>query len=156
MVNDFLINNDKYILGKSAFVIQYIAGRFVEDYDPTLEDRYIHVVDQALKYGFSYRKRVGIDDKEYVLDIYDTAWECVRDVESLTKQREEYAYTHFMNGYFVVYSVTDLASFFAIPSVVNTYEYKFRGQTTPIVLVANKCDLIEERVVTTGTDAKRL
>ena len=46
-------------VGKSAITVRFVQEIFVEKYDPTIED--------------SYRKNVVIDDKQYMLEILDTA-----------------------------------------------------------------------------------
>jgi len=43
---------------KSALVVQFVSNRFVEKYDPTIED--------------SYRKQVCVDDIPCILDLIDT------------------------------------------------------------------------------------
>jgi len=43
---------------KSALVVQFVSNRFVEKYDPTIED--------------SYRKQVYVDDIPCILDLIDT------------------------------------------------------------------------------------
>jgi len=46
-------------VGKSALTIQFMENRFVEDYDPTIEDL--------------YRKMCVIEDEETLVDVLDTA-----------------------------------------------------------------------------------
>eukprot|EP01090_Pellita_catalonica_P019351 TRINITY_DN6551_c0_g2_i1.p1 TRINITY_DN6551_c0_g2~~TRINITY_DN6551_c0_g2_i1.p1 ORF type:complete len:202 (-),score=18.76 TRINITY_DN6551_c0_g2_i1:23-628(-) len=46
-------------VGKSSLVIRYIAGQFVTEYDPTIED--------------SYRKQIEIDGRIILFNILDTA-----------------------------------------------------------------------------------
>lgn len=46
-------------VGKSALTVQFISGKFVERYDPTIED--------------FYRKEIQIDGAPSVLEILDTA-----------------------------------------------------------------------------------
>lgn len=113
-------------VGKSALTIQFIQSHFVEEYDPTIED--------------SYRKQCVIDDEVAVLDILDTAGQ-----EEFSAMREQYMHTG--EGFLLVYSIVDRNSFEEIP--------KFRKQILrvkdrnefPMILVANKADLENERVV---------
>ena len=46
-------------VGKSAIIVKFISGKFVEKYDPTVED--------------FYRKEIEIDNEPAILEILDTA-----------------------------------------------------------------------------------
>jgi len=114
-------------VGKSCLTIQFIADRFVEDYDPTLED--------------SYRKQVTVDGNEYLLDIFDTAGQ-----EDFSAVRDQYMRTG--DGFLCVYSVTLRNSF---DEIEHFHEHILRvkdlDDTVPFVLVGNKCDLERDRKV---------
>ncbi|CAO1416730.1 unnamed protein product [Diamesa tonsa] len=119
-------------VGKSAITIQFIQysfdykGRFASDYDPTIED--------------SYTKQVVIDDIPAKLDILDTAGQ-----EEFSAMREQYMRSG--EGFLLVYSVTDNASFDEM--------FKFHRQILrvkdrdefPMLMVGNKSDLEAQRVV---------
>ncbi|KAK3097287.1 hypothetical protein FSP39_008365 [Pinctada imbricata] len=114
-------------VGKSALTIQFIQSYFVTDYDPTIED--------------SYTKQCVIDEAVARLDILDTAGQ-----EEFSAMREQYMRSG--EGFLLVYSVTDRASF--------NEAYKFHKQILrvkdrdefPMILVANKADLEHQRLVT--------
>jgi len=113
-------------VGKSCLTIQFISQRFIEDYDPTLED--------------SYRKHVTVDNNECLLDIYDTAGQ-----EDFSAVRDQYMRTG--DGFLCVYSITHLASF---TEVSHLHDHILRvkdKEQVPFVLVGNKCDLEELREV---------
>ena len=103
-----------------------LQNHFVTDYDPTIED--------------SYTKQCVIDDKVAKLDILDTAGQ-----EEFTAMREQYMRSG--EGFLLVFSLTDRSSFGEI--------YKFHKQILrvkdrdefPIILVGNKSDLVQQRVV---------
>jgi len=100
----------------------------LDDYDPTLED--------------SYRKQVAIDAEECILDIFDTAGQ-----EDFSAVRDQYMRTG--DGFLCVYSITLQASF---DEAINLHEHILRvkdADTVPFVLVGNKCDLEEDREVST-------
>ncbi|KAJ3312566.1 Ras GTPase [Boothiomyces sp. JEL0838] len=105
-------------VGKSALTIQFIQSQFVDEYDPTIED--------------SYRKQVEINGQVALLDILDTAGQ------------EEYS---AMRGFICVYSVTSRASFEEVQSYYNSILRVKDRDSYPIILVANKCDLVGERVI---------
>lgn len=113
-------------VGKSCLTIQFISQRFIEDYDPTLED--------------SYRKHVTVDNNECLLDIYDTAGQ-----EDFSAVRDQYMRTG--DGFLCVYSITHLASF---TEVNHLHDHILRVKDkdqVPFILVGNKCDLEDLREV---------
>jgi GTPase KRas protein len=114
-------------VGKSCLTIQYISNKFVDDYDPTLED--------------SYRKQVNIDNEEAILDIFDTAGQ-----EDFSAVRDQYMRTG--DGFLCVYSITHQQSF---DDAANLHTHILRVKdvdSIPFVLVGNKCDLEQDREVT--------
>uniref|UniRef100_A0A6B2LK36 Uncharacterized protein n=1 Tax=Arcella intermedia TaxID=1963864 RepID=A0A6B2LK36_9EUKA len=115
-------------VGKSAITISYIQGIFVEDYDPNIED--------------SYRKQVQLDGAQYMIDVLDTA-----GTEQFSPLRDTYLNT--CEGFILVYSILAQSTFLDLPSL-KEYISKVKGtQQLPLVLVGNKADLSEQRMVTT-------
>jgi len=113
-------------VGKSCLTIQFISERFVEEYDPTLED--------------SYRKQLTVDDEEYLLDIFDTAGQ-----EDFSAVRDQYMRTG--DGFLGVYSITTRHS---LQRVRELYDHVRRVkdlEDIAFVLLGNKCDLEEDREV---------
>jgi len=114
-------------VGKSCLTIQFISEKFVEEYDPTMED--------------SYRKEITVDGEECVLDIFDTAGQ-----EDFSTIRDQYMRTG--DGFLCVYSIILGGSF---KSIRNFHDYILRVKDVdrlPFILVGNKCDLESERVIT--------
>lgn len=90
----------------------------------------------------SYRKQLTVDDHEYLLDIFDTAGQ-----EDFSAVRDQYMRTG--DGFLCVYSVVLEPSFTAVQRF---YEHICRVkdmETLPFLMVGNKCDLVESRVITT-------
>ncbi|CEF71562.1 Ras-like protein 3 [Strongyloides ratti] len=113
-------------VGKSALTVQFVQGVFVEKYDPTIED--------------SYRKQVDIDGKQCMLEILDTA-----GTEQFTAMRDLYMKNG--HGFLLVYSITAQSTF---NDLVDLREQILRVKDTtnvPIILVGNKCDIEDERVI---------
>lgn len=113
-------------VGKSALTVQFVQGIFVEKYDPTIED--------------SYRKQVEIDGQQCMMEILDTA-----GTEQFTAMRDLYMKSG--QGFVLVYSITAQATF---NDLMELHDQIVRVKDTadvPMVLVGNKCDLEEERVV---------
>jgi len=113
-------------VGKSCLTIQFIAQRFVDEYDPTLED--------------SYRKQTTVDGEEVILDIYDTAGQ-----EDFSAVRDQYMRTG--DGFLCVYSITYAQSFQDV-SKLHSHILRVKDvDYVPFVMVGNKCDLTEFREV---------
>ncbi|CAD5124962.1 DgyrCDS13204 [Dimorphilus gyrociliatus] len=113
-------------VGKSALTVQFVQGIFVEKYDPTIED--------------SYRKHVEIDGQQCMLEILDTA-----GTEQFTAMRDLYMKNG--QGFLLVYSITAQSTF---DDLEDLREQILRVKDTddvPMVLVGNKCDLEDERMV---------
>jgi len=115
-------------VGKSSLTIQFVENKFVDSYDPTIENTFV--------------KNVKIKGQEYSLRLVDTAGQ---DEYSIFP----HAYAIDIHGYCLVYSINSLKSF----EVVKVIYEKLLDMTgkvhVPIVLVGNKVDLQLERCVTT-------
>jgi len=116
-------------VGKSALTVQYVLNYFVEKYDPTIED--------------SYRKQVDYDGQDYLLEILDTA-----GTEQFTAMRDLYMKSG--GGFVLVYSVTALSTYTDLPELREQILRVKDAESVPLVLVGNKCDLVDQRVITTG------
>lgn len=113
-------------VGKSSVTVQFVQGVYVESYDPTIED--------------SYRKQIEIDGRACDLEILDTA-----GVAQFTAMRELYIKSG--KGFLLVYSVTEENS---LKELLALREQVLRIKDTdnvPMVLIGNKCDLEEDRVL---------
>eukprot|EP00824_Muranothrix_gubernata_P022079 TRINITY_DN510_c0_g1_i1.p2 TRINITY_DN510_c0_g1~~TRINITY_DN510_c0_g1_i1.p2 ORF type:complete len:226 (-),score=49.34 TRINITY_DN510_c0_g1_i1:59-736(-) len=115
-------------VGKSALTIQYVQKKFVEDYDPTIED--------------SYRKQVKVDGKVVLLDILDTAGQ-----DEFKSMRD--LYMREREAYLIIFSITSKHSFEETTDFFDRIA-RVRDKPikdVPIVLVGNKCDIEKERAV---------
>ena len=116
-------------VGKTNLVIRFTENCFSLNIPPTI--------------GYDYKsKKINIKDsnKEAKLQIWDTAGQ--ERYLSLSK-------TIFqkVNGVILVYDITKKDSFDNIPKwiqIINEY-----NSTLPIILVGNKTDKIDERIITT-------
>jgi GTPase KRas protein len=82
-----------------------------------------------------------VDGDIYMLDILDTAGQ-----EEYSAMRDQYFRTG--QGFLVVYSVTDRPSFDSLSNFRSAVLRVKEGDSFPMVFVANKIDLVEERDVT--------
>ncbi|XP_072029687.1 ras-related protein M-Ras-like isoform X2 [Amphiura filiformis] len=113
-------------VGKSAITIQFFQKMFVADYDPTIEDSYI--------------QHTEIDGEWCILDVLDTAGQ-----EEFSAMREQYMRTG--DGFLLVYSVTDKASYENMKSFYTQILRVKDRDSYPMILVANKVDLVQQRKV---------
>eukprot|EP01087_Luapelamoeba_hula_P009864 TRINITY_DN257_c0_g1_i1.p1 TRINITY_DN257_c0_g1~~TRINITY_DN257_c0_g1_i1.p1 ORF type:complete len:204 (-),score=29.37 TRINITY_DN257_c0_g1_i1:175-786(-) len=113
-------------VGKSCLTIQYIANRFVADYDPTLED--------------SYRKQTTVGDAECILDIIDTAGQ-----DDFMAIRESYYKDG--DGFIIVYDVTQRTTYADVPEFHAAILRVKDTSTVPCILVGNKADMEDKRKI---------
>lgn len=113
-------------VGKSCITVQYTQGRFLETYDPTIED--------------TYRKQVDVDGIQVMLEILDTAgqeqFEAMRDM-----------YMRDGAGFVLVYSIIEKSSIGGLGSLRESIVKVKDTEDIPMVIVGNKCDLEEKRAV---------
>eukprot|EP00698_Gefionella_okellyi_P004801 TRINITY_DN14441_c0_g1_i1.p1 TRINITY_DN14441_c0_g1~~TRINITY_DN14441_c0_g1_i1.p1 ORF type:complete len:185 (-),score=26.55 TRINITY_DN14441_c0_g1_i1:267-821(-) len=120
-------------VGKSALTMQLVMSKFVEEYDPTIQD--------------SYRKQLSVDGKQYMLEIQDTAGQ--EEYTALQSQLWEEA-----EGYILVFSIASKVTFIDICRLRDAIAAtKPAGTRIPMILVGNKRDLDEEREVS-ATEAE--
>lgn len=113
-------------VGKSALTIQFIQSYFVSDYDPTIED--------------SYTKICNVDGKETRLDILDTAGQ-----EEFGAMREQYMRSG--EGFLLVFALNDRGSYHEVQKF-HTQILRVKDRDDfPMVLVGNKADLEQQRVI---------
>ncbi|XP_049851201.1 ras-related protein Rap-1-like [Schistocerca gregaria] len=114
-------------VGKSCLTVQFVQGIFVEKYDPTIED--------------SYRKLIEVDNEQYMLEILDTA-----GTEQFTAMRDLYMKNG--QGFVLVYSIIAQSTFNDLPELREQILRVKDTDKVPMILVGNKCDLADQRVIT--------
>ncbi|KAI7906859.1 small GTPase superfamily [Cokeromyces recurvatus] len=113
-------------VGKSALTVQFVQSIFVEKYDPTIED--------------SYRKQVEVDGQQCMLEILDTA-----GTEQFTAMRDLYMKNG--QGFVLVFSITSQVTLTDLHEIREQIIRVKGSENIPMVLVGNKCDLENERMV---------
>ena len=114
-------------VGKSALTIQLIQNHFIDEYDPTIEDQ--------------HRKQVVIDDECTLLDILDTAGQ-----EEYSAMRDQYIRS--AEGFLLVFSLTSRSSYEEAKQIYNQIlRVNEEKDNIPVILLGNKCDLLNERQV---------
>lgn len=123
-------NNAKIVIlggpgvGKTAFTVRYITKRYIGDYDRNKEMMYTY--------------KISAPKDDIVLEILDTA---IDSQETCNK------HIKWGDGFVCIYSVTDTDSFREACRLKDSI-LKIKGPEAPIVLVANKCDMLNVRCVT--------
>eukprot|EP01118_Nematostelium_gracile_P000413 TRINITY_DN1045_c0_g1_i1.p1 TRINITY_DN1045_c0_g1~~TRINITY_DN1045_c0_g1_i1.p1 ORF type:complete len:230 (+),score=52.48 TRINITY_DN1045_c0_g1_i1:1-690(+) len=112
--------------GKSCITIRFVADRFVEEYEPTLED--------------SFRQQVEIDNKTSVLNIYDTA-----GVDEFPIVKD--GYMREADGFLCVYAINAEESFEEVSKLHDWVMRVKENKPVPFVLCGNKSDLEDKRVI---------
>ena len=113
--------------GKSSLTARFMQDKFIDVYNPTIED--------------TYRKQIEVDGKSYCLEILDTSGQ-----EEYRQISDEFI--RICDVAIILYSVTSFKSFDKISFYlkrINTIKSPFTD--FPIVLVGNKCDLNLKREV---------
>ncbi|KAF6019203.1 RERG [Bugula neritina] len=120
--------------GKTALVVKTVSGRFIWNYDPTLEFIYKHAMVDS---------ESGGESKTHEMEILDTAgYTSSVDMDSV--QRE--GYIKWADAFVLLYSITNLNSFEEIQSLrAVIVESKKLGAS--IAIVGNKADLTHLRQV---------
>lgn len=113
-------------VGKSSLTIQFIKGSFLGCWDGTIED--------------TYRKQVEIDGCLPIIEVLDP-------IQEVTPFREEFLKQ--CHGLILLYSIIDRDSFMECKMIYNSMIQALENQDLSFVLVGNKLDLDESRVVTT-------
>ncbi|KAJ5070029.1 ras-like protein [Anaeramoeba ignava] len=113
-------------VGKSALTLQFVHRKFVDAYEPTIED--------------IYRRQIELDDEVYVLDLLDTAGQ------------EEFSVIHDTHlrsgdGFIIVFSLVDRESYESVPNLISQIYKVKETDKFPIVIVGNKSDLEKDRCV---------
>ncbi|XP_071056258.1 ras-related and estrogen-regulated growth inhibitor-like [Onthophagus taurus] len=136
-------------VGKSALVVRFITRRYIGEYDPTLEK--------------VYNFNTVIDNRMVYFEILDTAGQIEQENgESLTLA----ANIRWAEAFILMYSVTDKCSFdecCRLKFLINYHKCRKRlGNGSkesitevPVVLVGNKIDQINGRMVTLEEGQKR-
>ena len=126
--------NEKIILsvlgnsgvGKTSFIMKFTDNTFQESYLAT--------------YGMDFKtKFVTINNNKYRVDLYDTAGqERFRSV-SINSIR-------MSDGVILIYDITNEFTYETIYSWMDNI-YDVKGKDFPVILIGNKCDKDDERVV---------
>eukprot|EP00092_Neocalanus_flemingeri_P020207 GFUD01021881.1.p1 GENE.GFUD01021881.1~~GFUD01021881.1.p1 ORF type:complete len:203 (-),score=58.88 GFUD01021881.1:237-845(-) len=120
-------------VGKSNITLRFVSGAFQDSYDPTIEDSYT-------------KDNFMVDDEGSPIEIYDTAGQ-----DTFVGMRDRY-YSD-MDGFVFVFSIIDKSSLADVQdrfdNVRRVRDTEGTGKLPPIILVGNKNDLEDQRVIST-------
>jgi len=113
-------------VGKSAITNRFVIGKWVEKYDPTVEE--------------SYQTTVDVDGKALQVEILDTAGQ-----DEYTPLRETFMHTG--DGFLLVYSITDDQTLEELKEIRQQILRVHRDKKVPMVVIGNKVDMQKDRAV---------
>eukprot|EP00826_Nyctotherus_ovalis_P052395 TRINITY_DN6631_c0_g1_i5.p1 TRINITY_DN6631_c0_g1~~TRINITY_DN6631_c0_g1_i5.p1 ORF type:complete len:167 (-),score=50.00 TRINITY_DN6631_c0_g1_i5:96-596(-) len=113
-------------VGKSALTLRLVTENFVKDYDPTIEDR--------------YTKKLAVDGKECSLTIVDTAGN--DDFNAMIE-----GWIGEGNAFLLVFSIIDHDGYEILKARHGHILKVKENVSPPMLLIGNKCDLEDQRVV---------
>ncbi|XP_065193367.1 ras-related protein O-RAL-like [Sycon ciliatum] len=113
-------------VGKSSLVLQLVFNEFHDEYRPSEVD--------------NYQAQVEADGIVSRVDVLDTSGQ-----EEYALARDSYIRNSM--GFLAVFSIAEQDSFDALPELVDAVRRVKRGEDAPIIVVGNKSDLKEQRVV---------
>ncbi|XP_016386162.1 ras-related and estrogen-regulated growth inhibitor-like [Sinocyclocheilus rhinocerous] len=117
--------------GKTALCVRFITRRFIGEYEHKRE--------------VTYRCQKIVDKEAIELEILDTVnKECVGPAASSLESSIKWG-----DGFLIIYSVTDRSSFEAVSRLKRLIDHVKQTLGIPTVIVANKCDMENGRVVRT-------
>ncbi|GAB1224103.1 hypothetical protein ENUP19_0173G0005 [Entamoeba nuttalli] len=125
-----VVFGSNFEVGRSSVILRFVLEKFVESYDPTLDD--------------TFTKELQIEDETVKLQIFDTVNTTDYDAWRVFNIRTG-------DGFILIYSITSKESFEEMKGI---YEWIYRvkdkdeNEVIPIIVVGNKCDLENERQVT--------
>jgi small GTP-binding protein len=114
-------------VGKSALTLQFVQGKWVERYDPTIQDQYSRALE--------------VDGRAVQVEILDTAGQ-----EEYHALRDTFMHTG--DGFILVYAINDDATFANIIEGENGLYRQIKqaigDRDVPFILVGNKADIVQE------------
>uniref|UniRef100_H3BFE2 small monomeric GTPase n=1 Tax=Latimeria chalumnae TaxID=7897 RepID=H3BFE2_LATCH len=118
-------------VGKSALTVRFLTRRFIGEYGD-IESIYSH--------------SVGVDGREIVFNIWDAPYSQDPSDEDCSEEKR----IQWANGFILVYSICDLASFNVVRQQLQRIKAQrdhLGAEKVPVVIVGNKRDLEHRRTV---------
>jgi len=120
-------------VGKTALIEQYVYGRFLSEYNPTIEDVYEKNTQGA----------VNKNGKQSVhLHFWDTSGETCEDDIDMNKSRERARYYEFADAVILVYDAENKDNTFTAVKIMRNEIEKTRCKH--VIVLCNKLDLADQ------------
>lgn len=135
-------------VGKSALVVKYVTGRFVEKYDPTIEDSYrknetqFGVFDYMCLSELKKEKRSTRVEFSVMLEVLDTVGLLSEGITALQE-----LYVRDANSFMILYSIVARSTFEGAEEHIKLVLEKRPDLRDFILLIGTKRDLEEQRQV---------
>ncbi|XP_053561019.1 ras-like protein family member 11A [Bombina bombina] len=117
-------------VGKTAMTVRFLTKRFIGDYETNT--------------GNLYSRLVHLEGEQTYLQIQDTPG-CIKDEDVCHADISRYV--QWAEGFLLVYSVTDYRSYQCIRPLYQHIRKVHSDSKIPVVIVANKGDLLHVRQV---------
>ncbi|XP_069496062.1 ras-like protein family member 11A [Ambystoma mexicanum] len=120
-------------VGKTAMIVRFLTRRFIGDYESNT--------------GNLYSRLVHVEGEQVSLQIQDTPG-CVQVQEDFSQDVDFVSRcVQWADGFLLVYSITDYGSYQSIRSLHQHIRKLHPDPKAPVVIVANKGDLVHARQV---------
>ncbi|XP_003229636.2 ras-like protein family member 11A-like [Anolis carolinensis] len=121
-------------VGKTALIVRFLTKRFIGDYEANT--------------GALYSRQFTIDGEQVSLQVQDTPFVSLEDEgETICCQEQINRSIYWADGFVLVYSIADFQSFRAVRPLHLHVRRIHPNANIPLLLVANKGDLLRARQV---------
>ncbi|XP_078512114.1 ras-like protein family member 11A [Lissotriton helveticus] len=122
-------------VGKTAMIVRFLTRRFIGDYESNT--------------GNLYSRLVHVEGEQLSLQIQDTPG-CAQAQEDFTQDGDLISRcVQWADGFLLVYSITDYSSYQSIRPLYQHIRKMHPDAKCPVIIVANKGDLVHARQVQT-------
>uniref|UniRef100_A0A8C7E064 small monomeric GTPase n=1 Tax=Naja naja TaxID=35670 RepID=A0A8C7E064_NAJNA len=123
-------------VGKTALVVRFLTKRFIGDYEANT--------------GALYSRKFTIDGEQISLQVQDTPFVSLEDEnDTICCQEQINRSIYWADGFVFVYSITDYESYRVIRPLHQHIRKIHPNANIPLLLMANKGDLLRARQVST-------
>ncbi|XP_041113931.1 ras-like protein family member 11B [Polyodon spathula] len=119
-------------VGKTALVVRFLTRRFIGDYERNA--------------GTLYSRQIQIDGEQVAIQVQDTPGDQVNG-HNLNSNEQVKRSIQWADAVVLVYSITDCKSFEIISHLHQQVRHTHADNRVPIIIVANKVDLLHVKEV---------
>ncbi|KAM8975838.1 ras-like protein family member 11A [Pelodytes ibericus] len=119
-------------VGKTAMIVRFLTKRFIGDYEANTGNLYSRLMD--------------IEGEQTHLQIQDTPG-CLKEEDDVSQTSDMLRCVQWAEGFLLVYSITDYKSYEYVRYLYQQIRKMHSDSKIPIIIVANKGDLLHVRQV---------